>query len=108
MIATSVSVLRVERRVRPGMMPSLFLAPGVQDGTPDVPGWYGEVTYAGSTFELSRLDGENRWVIDALWLKNGYPVFSNGFGARYLGLKLPAEEVIEALDNALACAGGAY
>lgn len=84
---STFSVVRVERRTKRGMMPSLYLAPGIQDGTPDEEGLFAEVESIrdGRThrFELSQMVGEEFWGIDAHWI-GSYPVHSNGFGARYL------------------------
>jgi hypothetical protein len=94
----SITIKRLDRRTRRGMMASLVFD---RPGTPDVDGWYAEVDAGYATLECSRLDGESGWIIDALWRRNGMPVFSNGFGARYTMLKQPAAEIIEVLDRAL-------
>lgn len=97
-----MKILALERRTKRGMMPSLFLAPGVQDGTPDVEGWFAEVSADGFTLECSRLDDETHWTVDAIWSDKRGPIFSNGFGARYLMTKTPADEIAELLDAELA------
>jgi len=49
-------------------------------------GWFARVNdegaRSGRTLNLSRLDGETEWTMDALFLSNGYPVFVHGFGSR--------------------------
>jgi hypothetical protein len=56
-------------------------------------------------FFLSRLVDEPCWVLDAHFGPNGYPHFSNGFGARYLKLRGIAAELEALLDQA-ACGLG--
>ncbi len=97
---TEPTVTKLERQVRRGLMPSLVLAPGVQDGTPDVEGWYAAVDFGRARLECSKLDGEDGWTVDALW--NPGPVFVNGFGARYLATKAPSDKIAQVLDTALA------
>lgn len=53
-----------------------------------------------TTFFLSRLAQETEWIIDAKFGANGFPHFSNGFGARYLRLKTPLPEIGDVLDQA--------
>lgn len=96
-----LTVTRCERRVRPGMMPSLFLAPGVQDGTPDVGGLYAEIeTSDGRRLEWSRLDGEDQWTLDAHWGPGSFPHFSNGFGSRCTLTSRANAETAALLDTA--------
>src|SRR5687767_13287088 len=105
-IAPDYRIVAVERRTRRGLMPSLVLAPGVQDGTPDVSGLYAkvDVTVAGQkgrTLELSRMPGDNGWGIDAEW-RGSFPVHANGFGARYLIVKKATADLAAILDAAAA------
>jgi hypothetical protein len=51
------------------------------------------------TFILSRLVGEREWIVDAQFTANGFPVHSNGFGARYLRVRAVAEELGALLDQ---------
>jgi hypothetical protein len=51
------------------------------------------------SYFLSRLVTESTWVVDALFGPNGYPYFSNGFGARYLRLRGIAWELADLLDH---------
>ncbi|MDA3644363.1 hypothetical protein LZ318_30875 [Saccharopolyspora indica] len=52
------------------------------------------------TYFLSRLYGEPCWVQDAHFGPNGFPYFSNGFGARYLKMTGIALELEALLDQA--------
>lgn len=45
-------------------------------------GWLAEVTTAGHTLLLSRLDGESEWKADAHFGPGSYPHFVHGFGER--------------------------
>ena len=50
------------------------------------------------SYRLSKLVGEQHWVVDAEFGPNGFPVHSNGFGARYLRVSAIAPEVAELVD----------
>ncbi|MEU2462101.1 hypothetical protein ABZ604_31530 [Streptomyces sp. NPDC012473] len=54
----------------------------------------------GETFFLSRLVGEEDWVIDAKFGANGFPHFSHGFGSRVTKLKSLLPELTDPLDSA--------
>jgi hypothetical protein len=110
--APSVTIVALERRTKRGLMPSLYLAPGVQDGTPDVSGLYAKVelhdvsTKGPITLELSQMPNDgDQWGIDARWLGNGYPVHANGFGARYLMVERANDELAAMLNAAVEAAG---
>lgn len=53
-----------------------------------------------TTFGLSRLVGEEEWIIDSKFGPTGFPHWSHGFGARYLRLKTVLPEVADVLDTA--------
>jgi len=91
-----------ERRVKPGLVPSLINPAWTAGQTDDRPGWYAEITVDGLTLQLSRLDGEGPWTIDAAFGKSGYPIFANGFGARYLLTKTLRAELAAQVDAAIA------
>lgn len=104
--ASDITVVAVERRTKPGLMAGMFCA-----GSPDTSGLYAKVEVATRdsrsrtlTLELSKMDGETGWGIDATWA-GSFPVHSNGFGARYLIVKRAAD-AIEAAVNAAAAEAG--
>lgn len=48
-------------------------------------GFSARIVVGARTYRVSRLDGEDDWTIDAeIITATGYPVFVNGYGARYL------------------------
>ncbi|WP_329046898.1 MULTISPECIES: hypothetical protein [unclassified Streptomyces] len=55
---------------------------------------------SGDTFFLSRLVGEEDWVIDAKFGANGFPHFSHGFGSRVTKLRSLLPEFTTPLDSA--------
>lgn len=60
-----------------------------------------DITSAGerpAAYILSRLVDETHWIIDAHFTANGFPVYSNGFGARYLRVRTIAPELAALLD----------
>lgn len=97
MTPTTVSVRRrIERAVS---TPMLALCATFE--SPAKVGWYGKVDTAdGTHLEVSKLDGEAIWTVDALWVGN-LPRWANGYGARYL-MTHPVNPTIAAqLDAAL-------
>ena len=48
---------------------------------------------------LSRLVDETHWIIDSRFKANGFPVWSHGFGARYLRCHTINAELSDGLDN---------
>lgn len=88
----------IERRTKPGLMASLVFD---RPATPDRQGWYARVRAAdGSAVDVSRMDGEDFWAVDASYGPTGLPGFCNGFGARYLAVRQARPEVAAALDAA--------
>lgn len=89
-------ITEFERRTRPGRMAGLVfdVAP-----TPAQQGWYAQIETAENSAELSKLDGEDRWTIDAMWGRGSFPIFSNGFGSRCTILQHPTDELAAALDE---------
>lgn len=79
--------------------PTLF---GFDYVSPRKVGWDGEVEVNGARFEVSRLEGEQAWTADAAWHAiSGFPLYSNGWGARYLRTKVLTDDLaISALDAA--------
>lgn len=69
---------------------------------------YGDGMYAlvklsdESTLHLSRLDGENYWVADGLFLANGSPSWCHGFGSRCTTLRAVSEPALKAALDAAA------
>ncbi|MGI5479396.1 hypothetical protein [Streptomyces lavendofoliae] len=58
-----------------------------------------------TTYFLSRLKGELRWVIDAKFGPDGYPHYVHRFGERLSGVRVVIKPVSEILDG-LALARG--
>ncbi len=107
---SATTIVALERRTKRGLMPSLYLAPGVQDGTPDVVGLYAkvELTVNGqlNTLELSHMptDEPGVWGIDSFW-RGSFPIHANGFGARYLIVSKASPALTAQLNAATAEAG---
>lgn len=59
----------------------------------------------GESMFLSRLQGEDSWIIDAYFGANGFPHFCNGFGSRVTRLHTVADDVSDAIDAAVCEAG---
>ncbi|MFJ1757604.1 hypothetical protein [Kitasatospora sp. NPDC088134] len=57
------------------------------------------VPHGVTTHCVSRLEGEQRWIIDATFLPSGRPLHVNGFGARFLNVRVLAAEVGALLDQ---------
>lgn len=93
MTEVSYEVREVKRETRFGMFSS----------SGNVEGWSAQVTVNGETWFASKLDGEDRWTVDARFGANGYPFWSNGFGARYLRThSIDHDGLVSALDAAAA------
>jgi len=56
----------------------------------------------GTRLNVSRLNGEDDWTVDATYKSNGFPVHVNGFGNRACRTKVLAGEAREYLDAAIA------
>lgn len=102
----AVITVAPERRTKLGLMPSL-VNPAWSTGTPDREGWYAVVTeqpadsrYAALILEVSKLDGEDGWTVDAAF-RGGFPIHANGFGARYLRTRRAAADIEALLDAAV-------
>lgn len=86
----------IERRTKPGRMAGLaFDSPATQDQH----GWFARVGTDTGSVELSKLDGEVEWAIDATFGPTGLPGYMNGYGARYCALRRPVAEVANALEE---------
>jgi len=97
------TITKVERRTRPAPEPSLVFPALTADSHGDQYGWYAEVTTAtGCRVQLSRLDGDDRWIADALFSKTGVPVFVNGYGSRCTQLMVATPHMSTALNEAIA------
>lgn len=82
--STPTIAVAPERRTRPGWTPSLINPAWTAGMTDDRQGWYAAIRPVGSlplVWEVSKLDGESGWTVDAAW-RNGLPVFVNGYGSR--------------------------
>lgn len=90
-----------ERRTKPGLVPSLINPAWTAGMTEGVDGWYAELDVDGIALQVSRLDGEQAWTIDAAF-RGSMPLFANGYGARYLRTKVLAPELAQILDAAIA------
>lgn len=67
----------------------------------DRQGIYARVEFpSGNSFEVSQLDGETDWIVDASWGKGSFPHWANGYGARYLLTKSVADAGLNAALNA--------
>lgn len=67
----------------------------------DRQGTYARVEFpSGTSFEVSQLDGEAEWTVDASWGKGSFPHWFNGYGARYLITKSVADAGLNAALNA--------
>lgn len=90
-----------ERRTKPGLVPSLY-NPAWTAGSQDREGWYAEVRITSDSgapidLQVSRLDGEDGWTADAAF-RGSFPIFVNGYGARYLRTQRVAADIAAALD----------
>lgn len=58
----------------------------------DSEGIYAHVAFpSGNSFDVSRLEGEMDWTVDASWGPGSFPHWCHGFGARYLLTKVIAD-----------------
>ncbi len=93
-----------ERRTKTGMMPSL-VNPAWSAGSSDRLGWFARIGVETGgrrlMLDLSRFDDESGWTIDAA-VAGGFPLWANGFGARYLITKTLAADLAASLDAAVA------
>jgi hypothetical protein len=88
-----------EKRVKPGLMPSL-INPDWCPGSDPVEGLYAVVEAEGFTFEVSQLPGETGWTVDTAYTAgSSCPMWANGFGARYLRTKQLNAELAALLDS---------
>jgi hypothetical protein len=92
-LTVTAAVITIERKEEPDFLAGVRLGLYAQLDVTVPPG-----TRPHSYF-LSRLVAESEWVVDALFGPNGYPHFSNGFGARYLRLRGIAPELADLLDH---------
>lgn len=90
-----------ERRTKPGLVPSLINPAWTAGMTEGVDGWYAELRVDGIDLQVSRLDGEWAWTIDAAF-RGSMPLFANGYGARYLITKQLRADHAAILDAAIA------
>lgn len=90
-----------ERRTKPGLMASLINPAWTAGQTASVEGWYAQVRAGGIDLQVSRLDGESDWTIDAAF-RGSFPIFANGYGARYLRTRQLAAPLAALLDQAIA------
>src|SRR5574343_123417 len=101
LMATTTIVQAPTRRTRPGLVPSLLNPAWTAGQTADVEGWSAEIRGDGIDLQVSRLDGEQAWTIDAAF-RGSFPLFANGYGARYLRTRTLVPDVAEELDTAIA------
>lgn len=70
-------------------------------GVPGRSGWDGRVDWEGTTLHVSRLDGDDRWIVDALIpAGTSMPAFMNGWGSRCTRLRQAPEFIADMLDAA--------
>ncbi len=97
---TVTVVVPPEPRTKPGILASL-INPAWSAGSAPVEGLYAEVETGGLRLCVSRLPGETTWTADAAYrTSSSCPIFSNGYGARYLRTKVLQPDVAAALDRA--------
>lgn len=89
------------RRTKAGMVPSLLDPSWTAGQTGDRQGWFAEITTGELTLQVSRLDGEDAWTVDAAF-RGSLPLFANGYGARYLRTRTLVPDVAADLDAAIA------
>ena len=99
-MATTTILQAPTRRTKPGLVPSLINPAWTAGQTADVEGWSAELRVDGIDLQVSRLDGEQTWTIDAAF-RGSFPIFANGYGARYLRTKVLAPELAQILDAAI-------
>lgn len=80
----TLTLIRAERRTKAGLTPSLLNPAWTAGLEAATSGTWASVKVGRVAVEVSKLDGESGWTIDAAYAPNGAPVFVNGFGARYL------------------------
>lgn len=70
----------------------------------DKPGFAARIQTAAWTYNVSRLDGEEGWTVDATTRRrDGFPVHANGYGSRYLMTHAVADAgAVRLLDEAAA------
>ena len=67
-------------------------------GITRIDGWFATVGQAGMRLEVSKMDGESDWTVDALYAKNGMPAWVHGFGNRECRTQTLTPEAGERLD----------
>lgn len=79
-----------------------------QSDASSVSGWHATVEADDLVLHVSQMEGENRWIVDGKVRRaNGFPLFMNGFGARFCVLEVASAEVAEACQSAIAEADAA-
>jgi hypothetical protein len=98
---TTAPVVELLERRSAGPMP--MLAYGASATYPGKTGWHACVRDQGATLYLSKLNGEDEWVIDGLVpAGTSMPRFMHGWGSRCTRLYHPTETVAGVLDAAVA------
>ena len=99
---TTATVVSVERKTRPGTLPSL-VNPAWHAGTPAVEGWEVKVRIPEGEFHFSRLDGETDWTADAFFPAGvSMPTFMHGFGSRCTIPRKAGDSLVVVIDAAVA------
>ena len=99
---TTPTIHAIERRTTAGRAASLVFDLPAQPGRS---GWFARVTTAqGHDLNLSKLDGETAWAVDASWAPNGMPMWAMGFGSRCTALTRPDADLATRLDDMAAAA----
>lgn len=101
--AQATITIAPERRVKAGMVPSLIDPSWTAGQTGDKAGWFAAIDTDGLSLQVSRMDGESAWTIDAAYRwGSSFPIFANGYGARYLRTRTLAAPLAALLDDAIA------
>lgn len=96
----SVSIISIARETKTSVASLVFSTDAAS-----VSGWNARVIDGDVVLNVSKMDGENRWIVDGRTVRrNGFPVFMNGFGARFCALEPASMEVASACEKAVAVA----
>jgi len=95
-----------ERRTRWAPMTPLAFPQAAEFLEPERCGWFAAIEVNGSSYHLSKLDGEGPWTIDTAFGPSGLPLWCNGFGARYLLTHTLRDDLAAQVDMAIGQEGG--
>lgn len=88
-------------KTKTGLVPSILNPAWTAGLEGDTQGLYASIQLdAGTVLELSKMEGETAWTIDASYTSGGLPHYVNGYGARYLRSYRLADEMAALVDKA--------